>query len=198
MTGSGKSLLARFIVNDPNAYDHSIVYDPKHSRTISAWPYQEFIYDWDELREVGEDDYRIVYRPSIDEADDRGMQLAFFRLVYVQGGIRCYVDECSELLGDSRPNRYLKGCIQRGRELGLSMVCTTQRPVDIPLITMSEATRLYAFRLGMPEDRSRICKITGFADEQIASLQPRQFLYWDVYRGRIEKPFTLDVSGISI
>lgn len=197
MTGSGKSLLARFIVNDP-IKEYSIVYDPKHSRTISAWPYQEFIYSWDELQDVGAEDYRIVYRPDLDEADDKAMQLAFFRWVYVQRHIRCYVDECSELLGETRPNRYLKGCIMRGRELGISMICTTQRPSGIPIITMSEATRLFIFRLNMPEDQQRISDIAGFSKIQIATLPPHKFLYWDAYHGRIDEPFTLDVSGLSI
>jgi len=177
MTGSGKSKLAEFLVNDPDK-PWSVVYDPKHSRTLGEWKNQTIIYKFEELDESHA--RRILYRPDLEEAEDREMQEAFFRWIYVQQHVRVYVDECSALLGDSKPNLYLKGCLTRGRELGVSVLAATQRPVSIPLITMSEASRLYIFQLSMPEDQERIAKITGITEREQATLRRHEFFYFDV------------------
>lgn len=179
-TGTGKSKLAEFLVNDPHKR-WSIVYDPKHSRTLGQWENQTIIYDWPELQDS--EARRIIYRPSLEEAEDKAAELAFFRWVYEQQHVRIYVDECSALLGDSRPNFYLKGCLTRGRELGVSVLAATQRPVSLPLITMTEASRFYVFRLNMEEDRERITKITGLTDAEQRGLLQYQFYYYDILIG---------------
>src|SRR5881397_1756582 len=88
-TGSGKSELAQWLVNDPNKR-YSIVYDQKHSRTIGEWRGQTFIYSWEEL--TRSEARRIVYRPSreaylkgnrlTNEAEDADAQEAFFQFVF--------------------------------------------------------------------------------------------------------------------
>ena len=186
-------MLAQFLVRDPFK-PWSVVYDAKHSRTLGEWGgNQKIIYDWAELTQS--QDRRIIYRPSLEEAEDRGMQEAFFKWIYQQGHVRVYIDECSALLGDSSPNFYLKGCLTRGRELGVSVLATTQRPVSIPLITMSEASRFYIFRLNIEEDRKRITKITGLSDEAQLSLKRYEFFYFDVMRGLVPHKMRLDLSG---
>lgn len=176
-TGTGKSKLAEFLINDPNK-EYSVVYDPKHSRTLGEWRNQSIIYRWPEL-ECSEEK-RIIYRPSLEESESKDEQTKFFRWIYVQGHVRVYVDECSALLGDSNPNIYLKGCLTRGRELGVSVLAATQRPVSLPLITMSEASRLYIFGLSMPEDQNRITRITGITEAEQADLLRYEFYYFDV------------------
>lgn len=192
-TGTGKSVLARFLLEDERKA-YSVTYDPKHSRTIGQWSRHTFIYSWDDL--IGSDARRIVYRPTLEEAEDAAAQKEFFKWIYTQQHVRLYVDECSALLGDSNPNFYLKGCLTRGRELGISVLCATQRPVSIPLITMSEATRLYVFRLNLEEDRKRVAKITGISDDEQLGLRQYEFFYFDVIRGRIETKLKLDLSSL--
>jgi hypothetical protein len=204
-TGGGKSVLAQFLVNDPDK-PHSVVYDPKHSRTLGEWRNQTIVYSsFNDPRDarfglpiqlVECDAPRILYRPSLEEAEDRGQQEAFFRWVYWREHCRVYVDECSALLGDSAPNQYLKGCLTRGRELGISTLCATQRPVSIPLITMSEASRFYIFRLNLEEDRRRIAKITGISDEEQLTLRRYEFFYFDMAGQRSSQKLTLDLSSL--
>lgn len=191
--GSGKSKLAEFLVNDPDK-PWSVVYDPKHSRTIGEWRNQEYIYDWQQLQESKAQ--RIVYRPSLEEAEDSTMQLEFFKWIFWRQHCRVYLDECSALLGNSNPNYYLKGCLTRGRELGISTLCTTQRPVSIPLITMSEAMRFYVFRLNLEEDRKRMEKVTGISEEEQLTLKHYEFFYYDVFNGRLPNKLKLDLSSL--
>jgi len=193
-TGSGKSKLAEFLIND-RFKERSIVYDPKHSETISKWQGQTYIYGWHELMQADQEDVRrIVYRPDrvpyekggklVDESEDADRQTEFFRFVFNGGLRRVYVDECSSLLGEARPNYFLKKCLTQGRELGISTVCATQRPVSIPIVTMSESSKIFVFRLGWPDDKKRVADITEgkISVEEQAELKDFEFLYFDVAR----------------
>jgi hypothetical protein len=188
-TGSGKSELLQWLTNDPGK-PYSIVYDPKHSETIGEWRNQTFIYSWQELKRSKE--RRIVYRPSLEayrgadgkltnEAEDERCQEEFFQYVYITKRRRLVVDEVSALLGGTNPNYYLKGCLTRGRELGISTVCATQRPVSIPITMMSEAQKKYVFRLEWPDDQERMEKLTGgrITVEMQAQLHDFEFYYYD-------------------
>jgi hypothetical protein len=205
-TGSGKSELAQSLLADPGKL-YSVVYDPKHSRTIGEWQGHRYIYSWQELKTSKEP--RIIYRPSkeayykngrlTNESEDAECQEEFFQYVFHGKRRRLYVDECSSLLGETRPNYHLKMCLTQGRELGISTVCATQRPVSIPVITMSEASKVYIFRLNWPDDQKRIEELTGrrITVEEQAELKDFEFLYYDAaQRWRWPKPIKLDLSRI--
>lgn len=195
-TGSGKSKLAEFLVNDPyKAY--SVVWDPKHSRTISEWKNQTFIYDFQTLKNAVEAK-RIVYRPPTELFDDEDEQDRFFKWVYQQGHVRLYVDELSSLLGGSRPNFWLKLCLMLGRERGISVVTTIQRPVSMPLITYTEASKIYVFKLQEEDDRRRIEKATGITDEQQQSLRGHEFFFYDDFTGALPQKLQLNLNAIEL
>lgn len=206
-TGSGKSELAQWLLADPEK-PYSVVYDPKHSRTIGEWGGRHVcIYSWQELTTSREE--RIIYRPSrekylkngrlTNEAEDADCQEEFFQYVFDGKRRRLYVDEVSALLGETRPNYHLKACLTRGRELGISVVCATQRPVSIPVIMMSEAQKVFIFQLNWPDDQKRIEELTGrrITVEDQANLKEYEFLYYDAVRKvRWPKPIKLDLSRI--
>lgn len=203
INGSGKSELAQWIVND-QFKPYSVVYDPKHSRTVGNWQGQTYIYDWNEL--IESDARRIVYRPSlaayekdgrwVNEAEDADRQEEFFRFVFERQRTRLVVDEAAALLGGSNPSYHLRACLTRGRELGISCVCLTQRPVSIPLIMLSEARRVYIFRLNLEEDRRRIDKLTGFSDEEQQTLREHEFFFFDTKHGKYPSKIKLDLSRL--
>lgn len=206
-TGSGKSELAQYLINDPGK-PYSVVYDPKHSETIGEWRNQTFIYSWGEL--VRSKERRIVYRPSLqeyraadgkltNEAEDARCQEEFFQYVFRTKRRRLYVDEVSALLGGVNPNFFMKGCLTRGRELGISTVCATQRPVSIPIIMMSEASKFYIFQLNWPDDQERMEKLTGdrITVEMQRELKLFEFYYYDAAKKvHWPKPIQLDLSRI--
>lgn len=185
--GFGKTELARRIIED-RFKKRSVVYDPKHSRNISGWKDTGHVFfysqdaiarnEWAKKRAA-----RIIYRPPLSEIDDVHAQDEIFRWVFERGGTRLYVDECSSLLGESRPSRYFKFCLTQGRELGLSILCATQRPASIPIITMSEASKFYLFHLNMEEDKARMAKITSISDAWQSELNEFEFYFYDARKG---------------
>lgn len=203
LTGSGKSELTQWIVRD-RFKKNSIVYDPKHSPTITRWQGQTYIYSWSEL--VRSRERRIVYRPSkklywkdgklISEAKDLDRIEEFFAFIYGRGYTRLVIDESAALPGGTNPSQYLELCITQGRELGISCVCLTQRPSRIPLIMMSEARRIYFFRLNMEEDMLRLAKITGISIERQRALREFQFYMHDYRYGAYPIPIKLNLSRI--
>lgn len=193
-TGTGKSKLSEFIVNDEHKA-FSVVYDPKHSRTISEWRGQTYIHHWEDLISYEHaETRRIVYRPPLEDAENIDAQRAFFKWIYEQGHVRIYIDESSALL--SSDNFWVRGCLQRGRELGISVVAATQRPVSIPLITLSEATKFYIFRLNLEEDMKRIAKLTGISVEKQMMLEEYQFYYYNAASRYRSGVLTLDLDAM--
>lgn len=149
---------------------------------------------------------RIVYRPSrtpywkdgklVDETEDPDRQDEFFAYCFDRGAMRVVVDECSTLVGGSRPSYHARKCWTQGRELELSMVGLTQRPVDVPLILMSESRKIFMFRLNMEEDQQRLRKITGHSEERQRSLKEFEFLVWDYKWGAYPNPVKLNLRGV--
>lgn len=196
-TGSGKSMLARFLMaqrRDLLNKEYGVVYDPKHSRTLGEWPYYERIYDFHTLEHSWAK--RILYRPSFAESWDRGWQEKFFEWIFFQQHVRCYVDECARLLGGTYPNQFLNACLTQGRELGVSILATTQRPVSIPVILMSEATKIFLFRLNWPDDQKRMENITGVSVEEQLKLEQYEFWYYNAVT-RSRQKTKLDISSFS-
>jgi hypothetical protein len=206
-TGSGKSELAQWLLADPGK-PYSIVYDPKHSRTIGQWRGHTIIGEWTELKRSRE--RRIIYRPSkqpylgsngrlTNESEDADRQDEFFEYVYTTKRKRLYVDEVSALLGGTNPSYHLKTCWTMGRELGISAVCATQRPVSIPIVFMSEPSKFYFFRLNWPDDMERVEKLTGgrVTVEEQRELPDWHFFYYDAARRwRWPKPIKLNLREL--
>lgn len=192
-TGSGKSMLARFLMAD-RTKEYGVVYDPKHSRTLGEWPHYERIYDFQTLEHSWAK--RILYRPSFAESWDKAWQEKFFEWIFFQQHVRCYVDECARLLGGTHPNQFLYACLTQGRELGVSILATTQRPVSIPVTLMSEASRIYVFRLNWPDDQKRMADITGVSVEEQNKLEQYEFWYYNAI-ARTRQKTKLDISSFS-
>lgn len=175
-TGSGKTTLAKFVITQSPKW--KAVYDAKGY--INWRGFQ--IYDSLEMiRQSARE--RIIYQPSIEEENDYQTQDAFFNLIYQQKNRLLYVDEAYALLGDTRPSPYLKACLTRGRERGISTYVATQRPSGIPIILLSESEHYFIFRLNWPADRKRVAQVTGIDEDFQATLQPHEFIYANPSRG---------------
>lgn len=90
----------------------------------------------------------------------------------------CYVDELLVLAREGR--RHLTTYVQAmiaGREAGVSMTASTQRPRWVPVECLSEATRLYIFRLEVADDVKRL-EDSGYPESYGMPEEDRVFAFW--------------------
>lgn len=120
---------------------------------------------------------RMIYRPDADELLDADAQDQFFRWCYDRGNCVVYVDEVFAVASANTVPHHLLACVTRGRERGVQLYASTQRPSGIPLVVLSESEHVYAFRLKLPGDRERMEDVTGIDANVIGKIPKRQFYY---------------------
>lgn len=73
-----------------------------------------------------------------------------------------YMDELYAIVPpESKASAVLFGAYTRGRELGVGVWASTQRPVWIPLVAISESDHFVMFRLMLEEDKRRVAVFMG-------------------------------------
>ena len=174
-TGSGKSTLALVLTEELYARQPLLVLDPK-----GTWPIPPYATLWHGLKYPIEGSY-VVYRPEFgtdcqDEIDGI-CQMVFDN---AKKGFPCavYIDEVGPLLGRETTTgpRNLKFLYTQGRQLGVTMLCGTQRPASIPLYLMTESEYLYAFNLRNGRDRDRMGELFGPAFKE--TIKPFWFRFY--------------------
>lgn len=187
-TGSGKTTLADVLLR---TREYVVVVDVKG--TIN-WRGYRLVRRFDNLLKIKADAApRLIYRPPYAELSHTDTLNLFFRWVFARGHTTVYIDEVAGITrGDVYPY-WFGACLMRGRELGVETWMSTQRPMRVPMICMSEAEHVYAFRLKMEQDRARIESMTGIESERIQALPKRHFLY-SPQDAEIQGPLTLDFS----
>lgn len=188
-TGSGKTTLAKAMMWGQS---HVVVLDPKRTFTlpdafVPGFPAVTIdaesgaVSGWDEGTRV--DDVEafvsewagpgpLVYRPSVDETADPDLLDWFFFWVLDRGNTLLYIDETALATKKTVAPRGLMACIQLGRERGVATWCATQRPVNIPIICISESEHMFVFRLRHPDDRQRMA---DYSDPRVAKAFPARF-----------------------
>ena len=173
MTGSGKTKLAQFLLQ---AFENVLVFDAKGTL------------DWKDFRRYtslrklvshanSNKQTRAIYAPNAEELRNEEFHEAFFKFVYTRKGTFCYVDEVySVAYRDELPPHY-HAILTRGRERGNGLLSSTQRPMQIPSVIMSESEFWYVFRLSMPGDRKKVQDTIGVPGDVIGSLPKHQFIY---------------------
>jgi hypothetical protein len=137
--------------------------------------------------------HRIIYQPSYYELNDENISETFFRWIYDRGWTILYVDEVFGVAkGQNIPTHY-HACITRGRERGITILSSTQRPKSIPSVVLSESEHFVIFHLGMPQDRERIEEIIDIDEDQIKELPKQLFYYCTQFS--IAGPYKLNLGG---
>jgi hypothetical protein len=122
---------------------------------------------------------KILFQPSIDDADNFLVFDQFFHSAYLAGGVTVYVDEAYAVTNKQVIPRYYKACLTRGRVRDIETWTSTQRPSGIPSFILSESENTYLFKLKYPADLKRAEQMTGINDEYIRNLPKRHFCYID-------------------
>lgn len=117
--------------------------------------------------------------------------------IYKAGGWGLYLDELKYVTDNLKLGRSLELLYLQGRELGVSIIGTSQRPAWVPVVAIAEATHLFIGAQSDQRDIDRIAEGSGrkgrIIRPLIDSLEDYQFLYVHtrnskvpVYRVKVE------------
>lgn len=120
---------------------------------------------------------RIIYAPNHAELRDSETMEAFFKWVYDRTNTTAYIDETYSVTNGDDIGHYYQACLTRGRERGISVFSSTQRPMSIPQEILSESEHFFIFTLSLPQDRKKIREIVPLSDDSIRGLHKREFFY---------------------
>jgi DNA helicase HerA-like ATPase len=168
-TGSGKSVLLRALLA---GYSRAILVDPKGRATMADWPVVRGIA---QLRDVWP-----VRSPRIVARVDAGGERRVWAdelgaLAYRTREVAVGVDEVMSIETANRPLPWLEAVRTEGRELGVTFLACSQRPLRIPLTVLTEADHFFVFQLLGRADRDLVADVIGpFAPPRLE----HGFLYW--------------------
>lgn len=105
---------------------------------------------------------KFVYRPEMPSYE--GFE-RLCELVYNHGNIHLIADELLLVYRENnsvRPttDHHLK-IMTNGRKVGVGMTGATQRPVNVPLESISESEHIFTFKLKLPKDVKRMEQVCG-------------------------------------
>jgi hypothetical protein len=110
-------------------------------------------------------------------------------LIYKSGGWGLYVDELKYVADNLKLGSNLELLYLQGRELGVSIVGTSQRPAWVPVVAIAEATHLFIGAQSDQRDIDRIAEGSGrkgrIIRPLIDGLEDYQFLYVHTRNSRV-------------
>lgn len=186
MTGSGKTTLAKYLCG---RRPYVVAFDAKGLLRWEGYVRFETLAEAMQSREP-----RIIYAPNHFELDSPIKWNDFFRWIYERENTCVYVDEVYSIVDGRTIPHYYKACLTRGRERGISVYSSTQRPMEIPQSILSEAEHYYVFRLQLPQDKKKVSQITPITSEQMDGLKKHAFFYANS-NGDIEGPLKLSLES---
>lgn len=176
-TGSGKSFLAETYLN---GFENVIVLDTKgyFEWKASTLPVPIFT----KLEDLGGfGNGRAIYRPDFTELNLEFYE-SFFQWIYRRKNTIVYIDELMEVCPSPRTYPlHLKGILTRGREMNIGCWMSTQRPRDIPVLCMNQATHFFVFALQSEGDREAISRAVERKEflNNPGTFQDHIFWYYD-------------------
>lgn len=187
-TGSGKSTVGSLVAA---RWSRVLVYDPKVD-PVAAIPNATIAYGYKAARAALPG--RVVYRPLPREKHDvPGIMDDLARVVYLHGAHGLVIHELGDLaLTDRELGPFVSACWRQGRSRRVPVVALSQRPVNVPLMALSEASHVLAFYLKHRADRERMAEFMG-PDVVTAPVGPDHSFYYlapDLTLSRCE-PFRL-------
>ncbi len=154
-TGSGKTYLARRLCA---RVSRLVVID--HKSSLGGWHCEDATEAaWAKLERGDPARVRVVYE------DDDTYETAI-AIALAAGNCTIYIDEIYGVTENGKRPRALIAALTRGREFGVGVWTSTQRPKHLPLFVLSEADHYFVMRLNLDEDRKRLA---AFAGEEVLS-----------------------------
>lgn len=128
---------------------------------------------------------KIIYRP-VHEEMHIDYYNEFYRWCYLRQNTTVYTDEVMSVCKNHQTYpEFLKAIMTRGRELRVVHWGSTQRPANIAVVAISEATHFFVFDLNMESDRKKLTEISGcleFMERPQVRYGKYSFWYYHVER----------------
>lgn len=177
-TGSGKTAFCVWMMMRI-PYAPIIIYDTKDETKFQRLPDSKIVVTMQEVAEAYDDeelDYIIVQPPvellgKPDLLDD----YLWFHYQHLRDSV-CYIDEATTFHNNGRAYKGLIALLSRGRSRGITTIVSTQRPQGISRLCITEAQKLYIFRLGDRLDRKRLADVIPNFDDY--KLPPKFGFYY--------------------
>lgn len=155
-TGSGKTFLARYLTRK---IKRLVVLDGKGTLGTPDWALEPFEQNIEKLN--SKEPFRLRAVPGL-KTDLTAYWDDVLETTLRAGNVTIYIDELYAVVPPNKTaSPTLFGCYTRGREFGVGVWASTQRPVWIPLVAMSEAEHFFMFRLQLMEDKQRLAAFMG-------------------------------------
>jgi len=201
-TGSGKTTLARKLLQSYDEDQAIIVIDPKCTYETQDERYK-LVRSPFSLRWLGRAKL-IHYKPDKDHQDVRSYDKVY-EWAFRRRNILVYTDETYLTMNANRSPDAQRACVTCGRELGVGMIFATQRPSGIDLRIYTESEHKICFYLAHDDDRKRMAQEMGktvmidpvLAAEKLdtsGAEHPHAFWRWDS-RGRVTRLAELNLTG---
>ncbi len=120
---------------------------------------------------------KLIYKPCAEELFREEFREAFFKWVYLRRNTVVYIDEVFGVTNGQIIPEFYHAIMTRGRELGIGVISSTQRPVSIPIVLKSEAEHRFIFRLKNDNDRRIAEDISNVNADLIRQLPKYRFYY---------------------
>lgn len=163
-TGTGKSTLARLIVQQHREALNSVIIDPKLQFDPVGMRAKRTGYRivTDPAKLSGITKQNILYRPGGEYNNPEDYDRVF-RWIYDRKNTFVYIDELSALIGRSFQSYppWLRQLYQQGRGLGITILAATQRPSGFPRFVFSESDQFWKFFLLLEDDQKTMAEYMG-------------------------------------
>lgn len=183
--GSGKSVLARHLVADcPRLLVWNTLGEKGHNSLGEVYRDKQDLFN--AIQAFQDDAGRVSCQFVADiRADDPAENQKTFewflllarRVGEYSEGVTILVDEVDMYCSPHSVPMGLDWLCRYGRHAGVSMVCCSRRPAEMPRILTSQASHLYVFRTSEPTDVAHIRAATG-GDVSCLSLGDYEYAHY--------------------
>lgn len=187
-TGSGKTVLNRMLLR---RRDFVVVLGVKQRDPELYGPFQaegyELVRKFDPEPPRDASTQRVLFVPTTEKHGTEGRQAkakAFRQAlndIYDVGFWCCYSDDVQYMADQLRLGPELEELWMLGRSEGVTVVASSQEPVNIPVMAYGMATHLFLFKNADTYRAKRMAELTGvnreIAEHTILNLPEHEFLY---------------------
>jgi hypothetical protein len=180
-TGSGKTIAIRdilsmrryLVVLATKAHDPSL--SRYHLPTITSWPpdyTQEKVLVWKKPKKLG------------DFGSQQALVYTVMNDVFFRGGYTVYFDDLFYVVNMLHLRKAVEMLYTQVRSQGVSLVASVQRPSNVPLVSVNQASYLLVFNIKDIIDVQRVAKDVSMSWKElqaaIATLQKYEFLFLEM------------------